>query len=181
MGPDICERRKIWRWEIIAGLCLLNGWRKGAELGVSHGRFTAFVCGVLQDASMIAVDLWQEIPARDVPGSETYADRPHEAVYRNFVAHCDKYLKGRVMIYREDTAEAARHVDDGALDYVFIDADHTYEGCKRDIAAWAPKVRKGGLIAGHDYNERWPGVVQAVNERFERVTLMPDSVWAVRK
>lgn len=179
MGQGV--RSKIWRWEIIVGLCLINGLRKGAELGVSHGRFTAYVCGVIRDATMIAVDLWQEMPASDAVGSETYADRPHEAVYQNFVQHCETHLPGRVKILREDTAQAARHVEDGALDFVFIDADHTYEGCKRDIDAWFPKVRAGGLIAGHDYNEKWPGVMQIVNERFPKAAMFSDSVWGVLK
>lgn len=172
---------KIWRWEIIAGLCLINGYRKGAELGVSHGRFTAFVCGVIQDAHMIAVDLWQEMPGSDSPGAETYKDRPHEAVYQNFVKHCEAHLPGRVTIYREDTVTAAQRVPDASLDFVFIDADHTYEGCRQDIEAWFPKVKTGGLIAGHDYNDGWPGVLKAVNERFHKITKFSDSVWAVWK
>jgi hypothetical protein len=45
---------------------------------------------------------------------------------------------------------------------VFIDAEHTYEGCKADIAAWLPKAQR--LICGHDYSPEWPGVMQAVKE-----------------
>jgi predicted alpha/beta hydrolase family esterase len=50
------------------------------------------------------------------------------------------------------------------LDFVFIDADHKYESVKADIAAWLPKVRPGGHIAGHDYHSDWPGVQKAVDE-----------------
>lgn len=48
-------------------------------------------------------------------------------------------------------------------DLVFIDADHSYEAVKADIAAWTPKVRKGGVLAGHDYGV-FEGVTRAVNE-----------------
>ncbi len=50
---------------------------------------------------------------------------------------------------------------------MFIDADHTYEGCKADILAWAPKVKDGGWISGHDFrNPNYPswGVEKAVGE-----------------
>lgn len=59
---------------------------------------------------------------------------------------------------------AARLFDDGACDFVFVDADHEYESVKKDILAWLPKVRPGGLLAGHDMN--FPGVNRAVKEIF---------------
>ena len=64
--------------------------------------------------------------------------------------------------------QAVKTVDDGTLDFVFIDADHSYEGAKQDIAAWYPKVKKGGWIGGHDYgrankNRPW-GVKRAVDK-----------------
>ncbi|MRS02168.1 class I SAM-dependent methyltransferase, partial [bacterium] len=60
--------------------------------------------------------------------------------------------------------EAALNYQDGSLDMVFIDAAHDYDNVRADIAAWYPKVRLGGMLAGHDYEENWPGVIQAVNE-----------------
>jgi hypothetical protein len=48
---------------------------------------------------------------------------------------------------------------------VYIDANHTHEEVKKDIQAWLPKIKKGGIISGHDYGG-WEGVTQAVNEAF---------------
>jgi predicted O-methyltransferase YrrM len=62
------------------------------------------------------------------------------------------------------TNEAAGLFKDESLDAVFIDADHSYEAVKMDIQNWMPKVRRGGILAGHDYNSAWPGVIRAVNE-----------------
>ncbi len=56
------------------------------------------------------------------------------------------------------------------FDFVYIDADHSYEAVKADIEAWWPKVRMGGVLAGHDYtkphqvNQAHFGVIQAVDE-----------------
>jgi len=47
---------------------------------------------------------------------------------------------------------AAQEIQNGYLDFVYIDADHSYEACLDDIMAWSPKIRKGGLIGGHDYD-----------------------------
>lgn len=68
------------------------------------------------------------------------------------------------------------------VDMVFVDGDHTYEGCKNDIIAWLPNIKRGGIIAIHDYKKSelfahehdyhhnkphprsWPGVDKAVDE-----------------
>jgi predicted O-methyltransferase YrrM len=65
------------------------------------------------------------------------------------------------------------------FDMVFIDGDHSYEGCKGDILAWTPHLKRGGILAVHDYNKAdafenvtgkaphpkvWDGVDLAVNE-----------------
>jgi predicted O-methyltransferase YrrM len=78
----------------------------------------------------------------------------------------DVYPK-RITIMACPSLTAAERVEDASLDFVFIDADHSYEACLADIKAWIPKVRAGGLICGHDFGHpRLPGVEQAVREYF---------------
>lgn len=170
--------KTLFRWHIVGGLCLLNNYRKGAELGVSTGRFTMFLCGAMHDMEMTCVDLWNEQPNNTGEGAETFVGWDHDGHYQTFKQVCADYFDGRVTIHRMDTVAAAGLVEDGSLDFIFIDADHTYEGCKRDIEAWTPKVRTGGMICGHDYNPKWPGVIRAVNESGMKFAVMPDSVWA---
>ncbi len=55
---------------------------------------------------------------------------------------------------------------DQSLDFVFLDASHTYEDVKNDICLWLPKVRYGGVLAGDDYTDKFSdGVVKAVDEQ----------------
>ena len=62
------------------------------------------------------------------------------------------------------TGDAARYWDQ-PIDFLYIDADHSYEGVKADLEAWAPHVRKGGLILGDDYGSSiYPGVKKAWDE-----------------
>lgn len=56
---------------------------------------------------------------------------------------------------------------DNDFDAIFIDADHSYDSVKADITNYLPKLKKGGILAGHDYDSvHFPGVIQAVDEHF---------------
>ncbi|CAD7929141.1 unnamed protein product [Amoebophrya sp. A120] len=71
------------------------------------------------------------------------------------------------------------------FDLIFIDGDHSYEGVQRDLAAWYPRLRAGGVLAGHDFDIQWYGVVLAVLEFVQKQNLKlwlgPDAVWWVYK
>jgi predicted O-methyltransferase YrrM len=79
--------------------------------------------------------------------------------------------------------KAAYDYADGSLDFVYIDAAHDFESVKRDIDAWLPKVKNGGILAGDDYIPSWQGVIDAVNEKLGRDTieLIPYAQWSYRK
>ena len=75
-----------------------------------------------------------------------------------------------------------RAVLGGGHDFVFIDADHSYEAVYRDLGSYYPKVRKGGLCCGHDYGgRRQPGVKMAVDDfarlRGIEVNVAPEKIW----
>jgi Methyltransferase domain len=57
-----------------------------------------------------------------------------------------------------------------------LDANHSYESVKEDIEAWFPKVKKGGLFAGHDYIH-WAGVKKVVDEIFKKQVSLSRSSW----
>ena len=66
---------------------------------------------------------------------------------------------------RKDSYLAANDYADHSVDFVFIDGDHSYEGCKKDILAWLPKMKKNSVLAGHDYAWHEP-VKRAVADVF---------------
>lgn len=67
---------------------------------------------------------------------------------------------------RLNSLSASLLYEDNSLDFIFIDASHEYEDVKNDILCWKNKVKKNGIISGHDYTENWKGVKRAVNEIF---------------
>lgn len=80
------------------------------------------------------------------------------------------------------SVQAAELFTNESLAFCFIDAGHDHSSVAADITAWFPKVRIGGLLAGHDYGNGWPGVIRAVNERFgDRDHTLKPHVWGVRK
>jgi predicted O-methyltransferase YrrM len=75
-------------------------------------------------------------------------------------------VKNNINIVKSLSWDGALNYDDNSLDFVFIDAGHDYESVKKDLNAWFPKVKNGGIIAGHDYHYNC-GVFPAVNEFFK--------------
>jgi predicted O-methyltransferase YrrM len=69
-----------------------------------------------------------------------------------------------VELIKSDSSAAASLFENESLDFVFIDGNHWYDYVKKDIEAWLPKIKKGGIVSGHDYQEK--GVSTAVEEIF---------------
>jgi len=92
----------------------------------------------------------------------------------------ERVAAGRVTPLRMDSGEAARNFAPASVDLVFIDAGHVYSDVARDLAAYRPLVRPGGILCGHDYHirEHW-GVTEAVDECFPQVQTC-HSIWWVR-
>lgn len=79
----------------------------------------------------------------------------------------DPEVPGADFLHGDSIITAKNWPDYKKIAVLFIDADHSYEGCKADIDAWYPHMRKDGVILFHDCDETSPGVVQAVKEFVE--------------
>jgi len=86
-----------------------------------------------------------------------------------------------VKVIQSNTSEAAKFYNNESLDFVFVDADHSAKGVSRDIQAWLPKVKNGGVIAGHDYgNWRYPELKIAV-DKLLKVKKVSEMCWYFEK
>jgi len=84
----------------------------------------------------------------------------------NTIQPIKQEMGDKLNIIRDLSVNAAKRFNDNSLDFIFIDACHDYECVKEDLHTWYPKLKKGGIIAGHDYYDGHAGVEQAVNEFF---------------
>ena len=76
----------------------------------------------------------------------------------------DEWIGNKLTMIVDRAENAVDMFADETFDYIFIDGDHGYDACVRDIKCWWSKMKKGGVFAGHDYKENEPGVIKAVGE-----------------
>lgn len=140
---------------------------RGAEVGVHVGEMSAQLLQGHFGLHLIMVDRWQRRP--DDETDPNWYSRPQSffdgAMTKALEA--TRFAAERRRVTHKSSVEAAAEVEDGTLDFVFIDADHGYQGCRDDIQAWLLKLKPDGLLCGHDYNRpQWPreGVKRAVDE-----------------
>ncbi len=131
---------------------------KGAELGVRRGDFSADLLEKNKLLHMTCVDLWADNPVID-------EEHDHENNYKTYLEKTENF-RDRITEYRMLLDDAAKLCEDCILDFVFIDATHTYDTVRNDYHTWQPKVRLGGLVCGHDYHPAFDdgGMIRAVKE-----------------
>lgn len=157
---------------------LLRGMPKNsrcAEIGVYQGQFSAAILEIVEPRELHLIDAWKFVPdpaysqswfGGKIGQSQAVMDRIFQSVQKRFAA---EMASDRVKVHRGLSTAIAGQFPDQYFDWVYIDADHTYEAVKQDLQAFYPKVRDGGLIAGDNYGDRpdwwWKdGVKRAVDE-----------------
>jgi len=145
------------------------------EIGCYLGRSTRAILDNT-DALVLAVDPWED----------TYYDKNNNKInilkqgsYEIFNHNLKDYIEsGQLKImrcYSDAFPELGKFCD-----FIFIDGDHRYEQVVRDIQLARKITKKGGIIAGHDYEHRdWPGVKQAVDEIYPDAEKV-DTIWWIR-
>ncbi len=128
-------------------------FKVGCEIGVRQGRFSDCLLCKSNIEKWYAIDAWWLSP---IEGSQQSDKADAERLLSKY-PHCQ--------IVQKTSVEASKDFKDGEVDFVYIDAAHTYDYVKEDISVWYPKISSGGILSGHDYDPKeWPGVVDAVEE-----------------
>ena len=137
----------------------------GIEIGCWRGEFCGYLLGEFSNLSMITIDpspIWPDV-----------------LEYRSILERL------WILPLTSDLAAHLLRMHTNLYDFVFIDGDHSYEQCKRDILNYTPLIREGGIVSGHNYHEApnsaHPGVHQAVKEIFgNNINLKSDFIWWVK-
>lgn len=156
------------------------------EVGAAYGKSAAYMAWQIRASQknirFDAVDLWTHLLG--TPDDVEYGSRFGGGSIRRAFMYTlrSRGLDRFVHPIQLDSVAAARAYADDSLDFVFIDADHSYDAVMADITAYFPKLKAGGVIAGHDYHTDGMQVKEAVNQYFKwRTFTVEGNSWWHRK
>lgn len=140
------------------------------EVGVWRGDYSRIIIESLNPKQFYGVDPYLL--------HDEYGDCPDDTEFANQKNLDDLYERVNqtfsklpaATLLRSKGTDASVNFQNQELDFVYIDGDHSYDFVKKDINAWWPKIKPGGILSGHDYTTGNPqkghvyGVIQAVDE-----------------
>jgi predicted O-methyltransferase YrrM len=133
-------------------LFLDSGLNKGVEIGVRKGDFSAVLCKANPNIELYCVDPWERYGGWSQEHLDEYCE------------HTKKQLEPyNATVLRMKSLDAIHEFDKKPLDFAYIDGDHRFDHCMQDIIEWSRRVKRGGIIAVHDYGNIPGDVGQAVN------------------
>jgi predicted O-methyltransferase YrrM len=156
----------------------------GAEIGVFQGLHARRLLENIPDLTLYLIDPWSVDAYAGTNGaaSPEMIDIYQNECEKNMLKTCenlDHIAPHRFIIFPVKSLDAVNEIEDGYLDFVFIDGAHDYDSVKADIIAWLQKIKSSGWICGHDYGI-FEGVNQAVDELFPDAEIDSDFTWFVR-
>jgi hypothetical protein len=125
------------------------GYMQGAEVGVEQGVYSEVLLKANPSLNLYCIDAWQAYRG--------YRDHTRQGKLDTFYEITKKRLSpfsDRVGYIRMYSMDAVKEFNDESLDFVYIDANHDFINVAQDVFYWSKKVRKGGIIAGHDFVKR---------------------------
>ncbi len=142
------------------------------EIGSFKGLSVIYLYAGNQGRNQIyCIDLWDAEPARGKKENQRTGRRAKPSIYQSFLNNVD-CIKANVIPIKANSQDVEWKTPLGML---FIDGDHSFEGCRADYERFAHYVIPGGFLAIHDYNPRkYPGVVNVIND-----IVKPSGLWDV--
>lgn len=168
--------RPPFQQEGLAQLCQWSNDRgatgKAVEIGSYSGEGTEVIAKYFKE--VLAVDPW--LNGYDINDCASQ-QCPMKFVFEAFQERT-KGL-GNVSFSRGKSLDALEFVRDESVDLIYVDGDHRYEAVLADIQGWKPKLRKGGIMAGHDWSMQ--AVQKALSETLGKdgYTLFQGDSWAI--
>jgi len=121
---------------------------KVAEIGVARGFFSYEILENTKPRELYLIDAWENFDI-GYPDKNMVSSKRQQKRYKSVVNQFNNY--NEVTIIRKRSVDSAQVFDDCYLDWVYIDADHSYAGCLNDLNAFSNKVKENGFICGHDW------------------------------
>ena len=127
-----------------------------AEIGVAGGHFTKQILTTWPTCSrLFAIDCWGPFEGNHLTSDDQ--EQRFRQVTEDFSGHSN------VTIVRKYSLAAAAGMPNESIDFIYLDADHSHSAALLDLRSWLPKLKKNGIMAGHDYYDGC-GVKSAVDQ-----------------
>jgi len=149
-------------------------YKIAAEIGTYRGEFAEYLLEETDLELLYVIDPWTFQSSEEYEDAANHSQSMHDHYYQECMKRLRRF-KDRLGVRKEFSPQAAEQFDDRTFDFVYIDGNHSYKTVKADLEAWYPKVRPGGMLAGHDYvgdgfhHNCHFGVAGAVDEFVERL------------
>lgn len=152
IDPQVMAQATTHQWidipntdrETLSQFFAFMGSKQGVEIGVEQGGYAEILCKHNPDCDVIGVDAWA--PYKGYRDHVTL-----EKLERFLAATKERLAPYKWRPIRAFSVDAAAQFKDRSLDWVYIDGNHNFINVAKDLDAWIPKVRKGGIISGHDF------------------------------
>lgn len=144
----------------------------GIEIGVCKCDYSKVIINTFPLKKIYLLDAWKHYDMSEYPDGSNYGQEVQDKLYQNCLNFAKQY-GDKVVVIRKESAEGSKDFENNFFDFIYIDANHTYKYVAEDMRLWYPKLKKGGLFAGHDYVDlvvnggKW-GVKTAVDEFVEQ-------------
>lgn len=139
------------------------GFNKGAEIGVRDGLYSEVLCKANPNLEILCIDPWHKFRG--------HSQAKMDGIYADAAKRLSPF---KATLIKKTSMDAVKDVPDHSLDFVYIDGLHEFEPVMLDIIHWAPKVRSGGILAGHDFCHYFQGgVVHAVEAYTKAMNIRP--------
>lgn len=167
--PQLLQQARVCadRYEVLK---LLPKGGTAVEVGVAYGDFSIHMLEQLQPERFIAIDSFG-IQAGDEPWGRRVLEEQRCTHLDYYQKKFQPWIESGVMTYRQGLSwDMLRQLPDHSIDYLYIDADHSYASVRKEIDAFRSKIKNGGLVQFNDYtyfdqNALMPyGVPKAVHE-----------------
>ncbi|KKM91609.1 hypothetical protein LCGC14_1226810 [marine sediment metagenome] len=145
------------------------------ELGCWLGKSTVALCAGAKTRNIFVVDIWCGC-------EEGFTDKNYIGANGmwQFITNMKEKVNFVPFIIFDNSWDSVNRFKDNSIDFIFIDADHSAESVTKDIKAWYKKIKKGGIMSGHDFFHDAIGVSVLTNLLFKKIEIV-DTIWWIER
>ncbi len=142
------------------------------EIGTWKGKSAAYMAVEIvnynKNIKFFCIDPWTGETLDDNPDAYICEEKAKNTLYEHFLENT-RSVQNVIIPIKDYSLNAVHNFKDNSIDFAFIDASHDYDSVLADLNAWYPKVKKGGILSGHDYHQE--SVNRAVQKFNEHLNL----------